>query len=246
MYGYGAINTSIPDFKVKELRRAYYAALSYTDYLIGQVTGALEELGLANDTVISFWGDHGWQLGEHGEWCKHTNFELATHAPMMVRVPGLTDGGTVTERLTEFVDLFPTLAEAAGLPRVPLCPEDSRTVELCTEGVSFVPLMKDPQRPWKSAAFSQYPRMLIDGNVLMGYRARTDKYSFTDWAFYDTVKYSPIWHRNGGRELYDHTVDPDENYNRVSHPDYRQISTEMLKIVREGWRKALPPGYENL
>ena len=74
----------------------------------------LERLGLDNSTIISFWGDHGWQLGEHGEWCKHTNFELSTHAPMMIRVPGHTDEGLVTEQFTEFVDLFPTLAEAAG------------------------------------------------------------------------------------------------------------------------------------
>ena len=94
-YGYGDINTTLPDWKVKQLRRAYYAAVSYTDSLIGQVVQALEDLELADDTIISFWGDHGWQLGEHGEWCKHTNFEVATHAPMMIHIPGRTDKGKV-------------------------------------------------------------------------------------------------------------------------------------------------------
>ena len=175
-YGYGDINSTLPDFKVLELRRAYYAALSFTDSMIGQVMDSLDELGLANDTVISFWGDHGWQLGEHGEWCKHTNFELATHAPMMVHVPGRTDDGVVTERLTEFVDLFPSLAEAAGLPPVPLCPEESGDVELCTEGVSFLPLIEQPERGWKTASFSQFPRMNMSGTTIMGYTLRTDRY----------------------------------------------------------------------
>ena len=113
LHATGAINTTLPDKVVCELRRGYYSAVSYTDHLIGRVLQELERLGLANETIVSFWGDHGWQLGEHGEWTKHTNFELATHAPMMVRMPGVTDNGIQTEALTEFVDLFPTLAELA-------------------------------------------------------------------------------------------------------------------------------------
>ena len=243
-YGYGAINTTLPDGKVKEMRRAYYSALSYVDYLVGVVIGELEALGLANSTVISFWGDHGWQLGEHGEWCKHTNFELSTHAPMMVRVPGLTDAGLVSDRLTEFVDLFPTLAEAAGLPAVPLCPEQSGNVSTCTEGISFLPLAKEPTRPWKSAAFSQYPRMLVDGDVVMGYRLRTSRYSYTEWRFYDDVTYEPNWGRHSdGIELYDHAVDPEENVNRAAHKDYADVVQELSKALRRGWRKALPPRF---
>jgi arylsulfatase A-like enzyme len=102
----------------------------------------------------------GWQLGEHGEWCKHTNFEFATRAPMMVHVPGLTDNGITTQFYTEHVDLFPTLAEAAALSPLRKCPpgDASFKVALCTEGSSLVPLMKDPSKPIKSASFSQYPR----------------------------------------------------------------------------------------
>ena len=90
----------------------------------------LDTLGLTNNTIVSLWGDHGWQLGEHGEWTKHTNFELSTHAPMMIHIPGLTDKGIVTEKLTEFVDLFPTLVDAAWLPPIPLCPEKSQKVKV--------------------------------------------------------------------------------------------------------------------
>jgi len=75
-----------------------------------------------------FVGDHGWQLGEHGEWCKHTNFELATRAPMMLSIPGLTDDGLQSDALVEFVDIFPTVVEAAGLLVPMICPKDSHTV----------------------------------------------------------------------------------------------------------------------
>ena len=183
------------------------------------------------------------QIGEHGEWCKHTNFEMATHAPMMVHVPGLTDKGLATERLTEFVDLFPSLAEAAGLPTVPLCPQDSRSVATCTEGKSFVPLMKDPSREWKSGAFSQYPRMLIDGDMIMGYTLRTDKYRYTEWQEYDDVLYASIGTGNKGVELYDHGSDPDENVNVASMRQYADVRKQLQKQLRQGWRKALPPGF---
>ncbi len=238
--------TGLPHFKVKELRRGYYAAVSYIDDLIGQVVGALWNLGLAKDTIISFLGDHGYQLGEHGEWCKHTNFELATNAPMMVSVPGLTDDGPVTERLTEFVDLFPTLVEAAGLSQIPLCPEDSISLTLCTEGVSFLPLMKNPKVAWKSAVFSQYVKYNrhLKAHVA-GYRARTEHLSYTNWVFYNTSNCTPDWNISYGAELYDHSLDPEENHSNIAHPDYQKKLKKMQRILRRGWRNALPPVFGN-
>lgn len=156
----GQAGTVLPEKDVLELRRAYYASVSQTDDMIGRVLDALERTGEAHDTIISFWGDHGWQLGEHGEWCKHTNFEFATRAPMMIRVPGLTDGGIITKQYTEHVDLFPTLTEAAVGTRLDDCPagDESFSVALCAEGTSLVSLMRSPNTPLKIASFSQYPR----------------------------------------------------------------------------------------
>ena len=232
----GNINTTLPETDVLALRRGYYAALSWTDHLVGMVTDRLKELGFENDTIISFWGDHGWQLGEHGEWCKHTNFEVATHAPMIVRVPGLTDEGVVTERLTEFVDLFPTLVEAADLGTMPLCPNVSKDTDFCTEGTSLVPLMKNPKGPWKGAAFSQYPRVR-NGTHIMGYTMRTDQFRYTEWpSFTYKPDYKPDWSNLFGVELYDHQVDPEENYNMANDPKYQQIQKQLSIALHKGWR----------
>ena len=236
----GDINTTLPNDVVLYLRRAYYSALSYTDYELGRVISELESLGLANNTIISFWGDHGWQLGEHGEWCKQTNFELATHAPMMIHVPGLTDQGKVTEQLTEFVDLFPTLVEAAGLPPLPLCPVDSSDIGLCREGMSLVPLMKDPNAKWKTAAFSQYPRN-EDKTSIMGYTMRTDRYRYTEWPkFIGKPTYKPDWTTLFGAELYDHVTDPEENVNLANDPRYKDLRDQLSKQLRAGWRAVIP------
>lgn len=237
----GSINSTIPDKVVMNLRRAYYSALTWTDMMIGSVIGELYNLGLADNTIISFWGDHGWQLGEHGEWCKHTNFELATHAPMMVHIPGMTDSGIVNERLTEFVDLFPTLVEAAGLPQLPLCPEDSSKIELCREGTSLIPLIMDKSVSWKNASFSQYPRHR-NNTMIMGYTMRTDKYRYTEWPkFSDAPVYKPDWTQLFGVELYNHLTDPEENHNKANDPTYATIRKQLSEALRDGWRKALPP-----
>ena len=194
---------------VCNLRRAYYSAISYTDSLIGKVVNKIEKLSMLQNTVISFLGDHGWQLGEHGEWCKQTNFELASHTPMMVHVPGKTDKGITTEKLTEMVDLYPTIVETAGLTPLPLCPEGNLTkTKLCREGTSLMPLINNPTAPWKTAVFSQYPRTAPNGDSVMGYTMRTDQYRYTEWAkFNGKPEYKPDWYVLYGVELYDHKVD---------------------------------------
>ena len=234
----GAINETFPDKVTLALRRAYYSAMSYTDYQIGRVLKELENLGLASNTVISFWGDHGWQLGEHAEWTKHTNFELSTHAPFMVSAPGLTDKGIQSEALTEFVDLFPTLVELTGLPNVPLCPKDSRKVQVCTEGISMVPLMKNPKEDWKPRVFSQYPR---EGTRVMGYTMRSDQYRYTEWVSFKGLM--PNWDDVNGVELYDHAVDPEENHNRAGDADMKDKVKELSQQLHAGWRSALPPSH---
>ena len=240
----GAINTTFPNSTVLDLRRAYYSALSYTDSLVGGLIKELNVLGLSKNTIVSFWGDHGWQLGEHGEWCKQTNFELATHAPMMIHIPGMTDGGIVTEQLTEFVDLFPTLVDAAGLPSLDLCPKDSKNVKICREGTSLLPLINNPDVPLKTAAFSQYPRNIQPKGVdvpikTMGYTMRTVQYRYTEWAEFDYYPaYKPHWDKLHGVELYDHNVDPEENYNRALDQAYQSICKQLSTMLHNGWRNA--------
>ena len=237
----GAINTSLPGVIIKSLRRAYYSAISYVDSLVGEVIAELNHLGLANNTIISLFGDHGWQLGEHGEWCKQTNFELATHAPMMVHIPGMTDKGIITEHLTEFVDLFPTLVEAAGLKPLELCPEDSSKVKVCREGTSLMSLVKDPKSShWKQKAFSQYPRK-PNGQNAMGYTMRTNDFRYTEWVkFIGAPEYKPDWNSLFGVELYDHSKDPEENVNVAHKKEYQDMVKTLSKELHDGWRAALP------
>ena len=175
-------------------------------------------------------------IGEHGEWCKHTNFELATHAPMMVHIPGKTDQGVVVEQLTEYVDLFPTLVEAAGFPSMPLCPKDSSKVTLCREGNSLMPLVANPKtKEWKKRAFSQYPR---PGDV-MGFTMRTNRYRYTEWVHVDKQKYAPMWDQLVGIELYDHGVDPEENDDVASVTSYKVIAQGLKKMLHAGWRNSM-------
>ena len=182
--------------------------------------------------------------GEHGEWCKHTNFELATHAPMMVHIPGKTDSGVVSEELTEYVDLFPTLVDAAGLPPMPLCPRNSSQVALCREGTSLMPLIDaargspggggDGASGWKKRVFSQYPR----GGGIMGYSMRTARYRYTEWVKFDHKTYTPDWSKSAGVELYDHDVDPEENHNVASKAGYKTLVAGLSKMLHTGWRSS--------
>jgi len=142
------------------------------------------------DSFIVLWGDHGWKLGEHGMWSKHTNFEDDTHAPLICSFPGQKTKGSHANGLVEFVDIYPSLCELAGLP-----------LPSHLQGKSFVPLLESPNLPGKDAAFSQFPR----GKNIMGYSMRTDRYRYTEWV--DPNK------NVTAHELYDHQIDPLENKN---------------------------------
>ncbi len=200
----------------RELIHGYYACVTYIDTLIGRVLNELDELKLRENTVIVLWGDHGWKLGEYSSWCKHTNFELDTHVPMVFAGPGVKAGRS-TSALAEFVDIYPTLAELCGLEVPAHC-----------EGTSLVPLFVDPKRRWKSAAFSQYPR----GGV-MGYSMRTDRYRYNRWIDRKTKKVV-------ARELYDHEKDPGENTNVAGKPANAGLIEKLDAQCVAGWKAAKP------
>ena len=209
---------NLPDDQARELIHGYYACVSYTDAQVGRVLDELDRLGLRERTLVVLWGDHGWKLGEYSAWCKHTNFELDTHAPLLLSVPGQKNAGKKTRAFVEFVDIYPTLCEAAGL-----------SLPAHLEGTSMLPLLDDPERPWRAAAFSQYPRGRI-----MGYTMRTDRYRYTEWIDRRTKEIQ-------ARELYDHETDPGENVNLAGHPDHKETVEKLAGMLKAGWRAAQPP-----
>lgn len=157
---------AIADGEQRRVRHAYYACISYIDAQIGRVLDQLERTGLSDNTIVVLYGDHGYHLGEQGLWGKTTNFELDTRVPLIVRVPGMKASGKSTLSLVELVDLYPTLADLAGLP-----------LNEQLEGKSFAPILTDPTHVTKTEALSQYPR----GGGLMGYSMRTPTHRLTQW-----------------------------------------------------------------
>jgi iduronate 2-sulfatase len=213
----------VPDDLARQLKHGYYAAISYMDAQVGRVLDELERLGLRENTIIVLWGDHGWKLGEHGSWCKHTNVENDANAPLLISVPGMKSKGVRTDALVEFVDIYPSLAELCGLP-----------LPSHLEGTSFAPVLEDPKRAWKTAAFSQYPREAKGGTQLMGYSMRTDRYRFTRWVHRDDhAKVDSV-------ELYDHQTDPQENANIANDPKNTALVTQLTEQWLKGWRGAKP------
>lgn len=206
----------IGDDIARRLKHGYYAAVSYTDAQIGKVLDELEHQGLAKNTIIVLWGDHGWKLGEHGEWAKHSNVENDTNAPLLLAAPGMKAKGRHSRALVEFVDIFPTLAELAGL---------SLPGQL--EGVSFRPLLDHPDLKWKPAAFSQYPR-----GKRMGYSMRTDRYRLTIWLQRDDHNQVDFV------ELYDHQTDPQENTNIAHRPANAELVKQLTVQWKDGWQGA--------
>lgn len=218
---HGIPEGSIPDDLARQLKHGYYAALSYMDAQLGKVLDELDRLGLRQNTIVILWGDHGWKLGEHDAWCKHSTCEHDANAPLILSVPGIKNAGQHTKALVEFVDIYPTLADLAGLP-----------LPGHLEGVSFKPLLDEPNRPWKTAAFSQYPRSQKGG--LMGYSMRTDRYRFTQWV--NRADHSKV----DAVELYDHQTDAQENQNLAGRPENAALVKELTAKLETGWKAALP------
>ena len=217
--------SSIPDDLARQLKHGYYAAISYMDAQVGKVLDELDRLGLRENTIVVLWGDHGWKLGEHDAWCKHSNCENDTNGALLLSAPGMRQRGLHSRSIVEFVDIYPTLADLAGLP-----------LPSHLEGLSFKPLLADPNRPWKQAAFSQYPRpgSRSGAGQLMGYSMRTERYRFTVWVGRnDHSKVEAI-------ELYDHTTDPQENQNLAKRPEHAALVARLMEQWKKGPAGAAP------
>ena len=215
----------ITDAKVRELRHGYYACVSYIDALVGRLIAELERLKLDKNTIVLLYGDHGFHLGEQGLWTKANNYELSTRVPLIVTAIDQPSGSS--DAFVELVDVFPTVCDLAGLP-----------VPSGLEGRSFLPLFDEPNRRWKTAAFSQYPRPLkgnrhsSHGDV-MGYTIRTARYRFVEWQNWKTKAVVT-------RELYNLRDDPHEMKNVAGEAWAASVVTRLAKRLAKGWKAALP------
>ena len=204
----------ISEEKALELMRGYAASTSYIDAQVGRVLSQLDALGLTEKTVIVLCGDHGYHLGEHGTWSKNTAFEVSFRSPLIVSVPHQQPAST--DALAELVDIYPTLCDACQLP-----------IPSQLEGLSLLPVIQQPARPWKTAAFSQ-----TGGATSM----RTERYRYTEWGTDGSRR----------RRLYDYEVDPDESVNIAELPENAELVTQLSKQLRAGWRAALPDVSEEI
>lgn len=167
-----------------EVMRAYYASILFLDANIGRLLDAVQRLGLEERTTIVFWSDHGYHLGEHGQWMKQMLFETATRAPMLIGGAGVKARGKVCRRTVEFLDLYPTLAALARCSDIPKS----------VQGRDLGPLLSNPGQRWDHPAVSQVRRQKV-----MGYSIRDERFRYTMW---DEAR--------EGEELYDYAQDPRE------------------------------------
>ena len=194
----------VPDDVALKLIRGYYASTSYSDAQAGKVLAELDRLGLSDNTIVVLWGDHGWSLGEHGLWAKHSSFNVANQIPVIVRAPGMSKG-QMAKGLIESIDIYPTLAELAGLQ----LPDH-------LQGVSFAPTLKDPNASTKDAVFPRWKK---------GDSIRTDRYYYTEWRDKQNKVIAKM--------LYDHQQDPDERINFADHPNYADISSVLSSRLKQ-------------
>jgi len=219
------VDGQVGEALTRELIHGYYASTAYVDAQIGRVTAALKRLALEDNTIVVLWGDHGWHLGDLSIWTKHTNYEQANRIPILIVAPGVAKPDSATRQLTETVDLFPTLAELAGLP----APKGPQAID----GKSLVPVLKNPKARVRDHAFHCYPRRRL------GRAIRTERYRLVEW-------------RNPGEpiaraeyELYDYSKGAVETVNLASQKPalVKALAAKLAvypKPVPRGGRKPKP------
>lgn len=199
---------ALPEELQRTLIHGYYAAASYTDAQIGRVIDELDRLDLAGNTVIVLWGDHGWHLGDHGQWCKHSNYEQAAHIPLIIAAPQQAGKGQRVQGVVESVDVYPTLAQLAGL---------STPGTQTLDGMSLASVLKNPIAPTKAAIYHSFPRN-ANGRALIGRAVRTDRYRLVEW------KEAGSDPATAEYELYDYESEPEEP---------RNLAAERPEVVSE-------------
>ncbi len=209
-------NWGLSEAKRKEAIQGYHAAISFMDAQMGRLLDALDSLKLSDNTVIVLWSDHGYNLGEHGQWMKQSLFENSARVPMIISVPGGV-AGKVSQRTVGLIDLYPTLADLCGLP-----------VTHKLSGMSLKPLLRNPNAVWNRPAFTQVAR----GDI-MGRSVRTERWRYTEW---DEGK--------AGKELYDEENDKGEITNIALEPKFASTVAELSALLRKGYpqRETRMPG----
>jgi iduronate 2-sulfatase len=203
--------------QAREAKRAYYATVAFMDAQVGRLLDALSRLGLSENTIVVFWGDNGYHLGELGLWTKQSVFENSARVPLIISAPGQKTRGKVSHRTVELVDLYPTLTDLCGL-----------TPPSNLAGKTLRPLLDNPAGSWNKPAYSQVWR-----NGFGGYSVRTERWRYTTWSL----------DGSRGEELHDYSTDPGELKNLAGDPAHAAIAGELRGLIRKNWaRPFLPPG----
>jgi uncharacterized sulfatase len=204
----------VTEMQARESKQAYWAAISFVDAQVGRLLDTLDRLKLADKTIVVFWSDNGYHVGELGLWMKQSLFENSARVPVIVAAPGQKTKGISSSRTVELLDLYPTLADLCGL-----------TPQHKLAGQSLKPLLDDPKAAWDKPAFTQVWR-----GSFSGHSVRTERWRYTEWA--DGTR---------GVQLYDYQTDPEEKHNLAGDPQYTQKSAELKMLVQKNWATAYRP-----
>ncbi len=210
----------VSDAVARHLMHAYYASVSYVDAQLGRLLAALDDAGLADNTIIVLWSDHGWKLGEYNGWGKMTNYEIDTRVPFIIAAPGMKTAGQSTDTPVELLDIFPTLCDMAGIPMPDF-----------VQGTSLLPLLENPAAKIDRVAHSQYYRN-HDGTEYMGYAMRTVTHRFVEWREFGTGKVT-------ARELYDHRQNHSETVNVIDTAPEALVESLTSRLLKTHPRRPL-------
>ncbi len=204
-------NYGLTDLQCRQCTQAYFASITFMDAQVGRLLDALDRLKLADNTIVVLWSDHGYLLGEHGQWMKQSLFEESARVPLIVAAPGMAGNGHASPRVVESIDIYPTLAQLCHTP----APDD-------LAGHSLVPLLQQPDRAWDHPAFTQVQRAKFPGRSV-----RTQRWRYTEWD-----------HGREGTELYDHEHDPRELHNLAHDAKYSDTVAELRGMLQRAFAPA--------